>query len=210
MISEPIMQYHPTLIMQGRILTDVCDAMVTDFKNRSSIHKTTHSARGYKFVSNEDMNFDVMSAYELSLMRLVTDYTRLFPHSQETMANWTLVDQYNVQHYAPGEHYSTWHCENNGQPPFKNRHLAFMTYLNDVEDGGGTEFLHQNIEFKAEKGVTLIWPAYFTHIHRGIVSKTQDKYITTGWFEFIDGEKQRETLLNASDEEFYSQIGKIY
>ena len=58
-----------------------------------------------------------------------------------------------------------------------------MTYLNDVPDGG-TEFLYQNIKTKAQKGLTLIWPAHFTHTHRGIVSKTQPKYIITGWWSF--------------------------
>ena len=210
MASEPIVLYHSTLIMRGKISTDVCDAMVADYKNRSTLHKTTHSSRGYRYLSNEDMNIDVMSAYELSLEQLIMDYIHLFPHSQETITNWSLVNQYNIQHYAPGHHYSTWHCENNGQPHFKKRHLAFMTYLNDVEDGGGTEFLHQNTEFKAKKGVTLIWPAYFTHIHRGILSATQDKYVTTGWFEFVDNEKLQETLLDQSDEDFYSENSKLY
>ena len=56
-----------------------------------------------------------------------------------------------------------------------------MTYLNDVEDGG-TEFYYQKLKTKAKKGLTLIWPTDFTHTHRGIVSKTKEKYIVTGWF----------------------------
>lgn len=206
----PVSTSHSTLILKGKVPEEVCDAMVMDFKNRSSSHRTSHSTRGYKMLLNDEMNFDVMSGYEYCLLTLMRDYIRTFPHSNETTANWTLSEQYNVQHYEPGNHYSTWHCENNGQPPFKKRHLAFMTYLNTVTEGGGTEFLHQNIEFKAKKGVTLIWPAYFTHTHRGIVSNTQDKYITTGWFEFIDGENLQETLMDAPDEDFYTENGKIY
>ena len=56
-----------------------------------------------------------------------------------------------------------------------------MTYLNDVDDGG-TEFLYQNLITPAEKGLTLIWPAGFTHTHRGVVSQTKTKYIATGWY----------------------------
>ena len=62
------------------------------------------------------------------------------------------------------------------------RHLVFMTYLNSVDDGGETEFLHQNIKVKPKKGLTLIWPADWTHTHRGVVSPSQDKYILTGWY----------------------------
>ena len=60
-----------------------------------------------------------------------------------------------------------------------------MTYLNDVEDGG-TEFKYQNLTTPAKKGLTLIWPVYWTHTHRGQISNTKTKYITTGWFDFYE------------------------
>jgi hypothetical protein len=59
-----------------------------------------------------------------------------------------------------------------------------MTYLNTVTDNGGTEFLNQQLIINAEKGKTVIWPADWTHTHRGVVSATQDKYIITGWFNY--------------------------
>ena len=64
------------------------------------------------------------------------------------------------------------------------RHLVFQTYLNTVEDGGETEFIYQQYKCKAVKGKTLIWPADWTHSHRGIISPTEDKYIITGWYTF--------------------------
>jgi len=64
-----------------------------------------------------------------------------------------------------------------------NRVLVFMTFLNDVDDGG-TEFFYQNITAPAVKGLTLIWPPYFTHVHRGQISNTKEKYILTGWYAF--------------------------
>jgi hypothetical protein len=67
---------------------------------------------------------------------------------------------------------------------YQTRILVFMTYLNDVPDGG-TEFIYQNIISPAKKGLTLIWPAEFTHLHRGQISKTKEKYIVTGWFNYL-------------------------
>ena len=61
-----------------------------------------------------------------------------------------------------------------------------MTYLNDVSDGGETEFFHQKLKVKPVKGKTVLWPTDFTHLHRGITSPTEDKYIATGWFNFLD------------------------
>ena len=60
-----------------------------------------------------------------------------------------------------------------------------MTYLNDVTDGGETEFYHQQLKIKAERGKTLIWPVDWTYTHRGVVSNTQEKYIITGWYDFL-------------------------
>jgi len=59
-----------------------------------------------------------------------------------------------------------------------------MTYLNDVDEGG-TEFKNQKIKLPARKGLTTIWPTDWTHTHRGVISKTQDKYIITGWFNYV-------------------------
>ena len=61
-----------------------------------------------------------------------------------------------------------------------------MTYLNDVDDGGETEFYYQKLKVKPRKGLTLIWPADWTHTHRGLSSPTQEKYIITGWLNYID------------------------
>ena len=60
-----------------------------------------------------------------------------------------------------------------------------MTYLNDIDDGGGTEFKLQEMKVKAEKGKTIIWPSDWTHTHRGIVSPSKEKYIVTGWWSFM-------------------------
>ena len=45
-----------------------------------------------------------------------------------------------------------------------------MTYLNDVadEDGGSTVFTHYGLEVQPQKGHTLIWPAEWTHAHKGV------------------------------------------
>lgn len=91
----------------------------------------------------------------------------------------------NVQWYKPNEGYISWHTERaTAGEPFNNRHLVFMLYLNNVEDGG-TEFYHQKLITKAEKGKMVIWPADWTHTHRGVKSTTKDKYIMTGWFSYF-------------------------
>ena len=89
----------------------------------------------------------------------------------------------HIQHYKPGGGYPVLHYERNCINP--KRILAYMLYCNTVTDKGGTEFPYQNITLSAVKGKLVIWPAEFTHPHKGLISSTQEKYITTGWFEIV-------------------------
>ena len=98
---------------------------------------------------------------------------------------WAIEESINIRKYDPGQGFKSWHTERcNAAYPTCHRHLAFMTYLNDVYYDGGTEFKNQNKTYKARKGKTLIWPTDWTHTHRGIVSKSKTKYIVTGWFSY--------------------------
>lgn len=89
----------------------------------------------------------------------------------------------NIQKYEPNEGYFAWHCERANDKITMSRELVFMTYLNDVPDGG-THFYNQKRIVKAEKGKTVIWPAGFTHMHKGQISKKHVKYIATGWWNW--------------------------
>ena len=91
---------------------------------------------------------------------------------------------FKIQKYNPGECYSILHCESMGS--CLERVLAWMIYLNDVTEGGETEFPSQDKKFQPRCGDVLFWPAHFTHPHRGIASKTQVKYIVTGWTVYTD------------------------
>ena len=81
------------------------------------------------------------------------------------------------------EGYHIWHYESCDRT-ICNRVLTWMLYLNDVEEGGETEFLYQSMRVKPKQGTLVIWPAAFTHTHRGNPPLSNVKYIVTGWTEF--------------------------
>jgi hypothetical protein len=83
-----------------------------------------------------------------------------------------------------GGGYHQWHFESSDTHT-STRLIAWMVYLNTVEQGGETEFLYQHSRIKAEQGRVVIWPAGFTHTHRGNPPLSNEKYILTGWLEFI-------------------------
>jgi len=88
-----------------------------------------------------------------------------------------------VQRTNVGQGYHIWHSEI-GDGDSSRRLLFYILYLNDVEEGGETEFLYQRKRYKPEQGTLMIAPAGFTHTHRGNPPLSNDKYIITSWVEF--------------------------
>ena len=84
-----------------------------------------------------------------------------------------------------GGGYHEWHFEQ-GDGYSSSRALAWMIYLNAVENGGNTEFLYQQVQEKPEAGKFVIWPAGYTHPHRGNPPYSNTKYIVTGWLNYSD------------------------
>ena len=95
------------------------------------------------------------------------------------------ITEIKIQKTKPGEGYHVWHAEHSGSRLTKNRLLVFSLFLNDIEEGGETEFLYLKKRFKPIKDRLLIFPAGFTHTHRGNPPLSGDKYILTGWVEFM-------------------------
>tara|TARA_B100000214_G_scaffold298742_1_gene228798 strand:- start:68 stop:643 length:576 start_codon:yes stop_codon:yes gene_type:complete len=122
--------------------------------------------------------------YRKSNQHILDNYLNVFKRANENDA-FGIKENINIQHYPVGGGFKIWHHENKGSLPIgRDRHLTFMTYLNDVDDGG-TEFLYQKITIPAKKGLTIVWPTQWTHTHRGQISHTKEKRIITGWYNFI-------------------------
>ena len=98
------------------------------------------------------------------------------------MAKHTIYD-IKIQKTLPEGGFHRWHMEKSGKE-YRDRIMAFMLYLNTIESGGETEFLHQRLKFKPNQGDFLLWPVSYTHTHRGDPPFSGDKYILTGWVEF--------------------------
>lgn len=102
-----------------------------------------------------------------------------FPDGEKKMQ----IQDSKIQKTSPGQGYHVWHHEHGSSGRSPRRVLAFSLYLNNVEEGGETEFIYQKVRFKPVMGQLLIWPAYFTHAHRGNPPLSGNKHLVTGWIE---------------------------
>ncbi|MEY4616513.1 MAG: Synechococcus phage [Pseudomonadota bacterium] len=87
-----------------------------------------------------------------------------------------------MQNTKIGGGYHIWHQENSVIN--QRRLINFMLYLNTVEDGGETEFLYYSRRIKPEMGKIIIYPAGYTHTHRGNPPLSNEKFVINGWLEF--------------------------
>ena len=99
-------------------------------------------------------------------------------------------DAINLQKYVKGEgNFGHWHSEHYPHPQDPeqkslHRVLLWLIYLNDVEQGGTTEFLYQQASIKPSTGSLLLSPCGFTHTHRGTTPISHDKYVLASWISY--------------------------
>ena len=136
------------------------------------VDKTIKSCKEYGYNPNDP----VLIPYRTHLQECLDDYIKKYDLLNKH-PHFNIYDLINYQRYDKGQGYYDYHFENFDC----GRVIVFMTYLTNTS-GAGTEFLYQNIKTECVKGTTLLWPAYWTHTHRGIISKTSRKEIITGWF----------------------------
>ena len=123
---------------------------------------------------------DLAAQVNQTLLKVtLPSYLDAFPYLSRNR-EWTSANTI-LQKTSPSEGYHEWHCENMGWVN-NSRAIAWMIYLNDVEEGGETEFLYQQKRFKPTGNTALLWPGSWTHLHRGNPPLSGDKYILTGWY----------------------------
>ncbi len=96
----------------------------------------------------------------------------------------TRCNNIKMQKTSSGGGYHVWHGEQ-GNDEQATRSLVYMLFLNSLpkEANGETEFLYQQRRINPVKNTMVLWPASFTHAHRGNpVFGDNNKYIVTGWF----------------------------
>ena len=183
----------PYFISGWYINKNICNDLIKYFENSPDkapgalgLHgkfgvdtKAKSSTDVYIHLTNQDP--EILNYYT-HLSKVVEAYKKKYKYSHFKQDKWGMTEGWNLQRYKPKEGYFVEHFERNTFN--SNRHLTFMTYLNDVKNGGETEFYYQKLKIKPEQGLTLIWGVDWTFTHKGITSPTETKYIATGWYSY--------------------------
>ena len=136
-----------------------------------------------KFYSSSDKSNQIVSVINNVLDKCISLYAEEFWIVKQLQATSLNI---KLQKTPPKGGYHVWHCEQD-IIEYANRVLAWTVYLNDIPNGEGeTEFLWQGLRVKPKAGTVSIFPASFTHTHRGNPVYSCDKYIATGWYTLYE------------------------
>jgi|2_EtaG_2_1085320.scaffolds.fasta_scaffold95295_2 hypothetical protein len=173
-----------TFIAGWMMDTDICDEIKADYDSKFEL-AVYDKLRDYHRINNKKLDKDLMDKYLDKLKILFSRYKDMFPWCAKQLPKWSVMSPFNIQKYDPGHYYKHLHTEDAGPRKGKLiRNLTFLTYLNDIKDGGYTEFPYQKIKATPKKGLTLIWPAGWICPHIGHPAPEQSKYIITGWSSY--------------------------
>lgn len=144
------------------------------------------SPRNYNYIKINDNNFDLdkclalINCYNLVFKKYqnVYEYTSFKYEGKYGISK----EDFMIKCFSIGSSYDKFHYEKNSM--FSNRNLASILYLNNVEEGGETEFFYQNLKIQPKEGLLLVWPAQWTHTHKGHLSNVE-KYIISAYTEYF-------------------------
>ena len=186
-------------VFHNSVSNKECDAIVSHYEYVNSLNKTAKRQESdavysiykdnsqyffHRETDEELLNKNVelsnifAAAVDQSYCLYADKYGILDTMSEHKLQNYDI----KIQKNNPGEGYHMWHCETDGTNI--DRLLLVILYLNDVKEGGETEFLYQSKRVNAKKGTMLICPGSFTHTHRGNPPLSGSKYIMNTWINF--------------------------
>jgi len=176
---------------QGALGPEICNDMVQRFESCTQHHYEgrigQEGAERPDIKRSTDLRLSGRSEWrdiDKELFKSLGEAIGLLSASHPFFASNPFRDMgYNLQRTRPGEYYH-WHIDS-GPGEFSQRQLVAIWYLNDVEGPGGeTEFHFQNVKVRPQQGKLVLFPPFWTHVHRGVPPSTTTKYIATTWICF--------------------------
>tara|TARA_B100001250_G_scaffold5059_1_gene4312 strand:- start:8306 stop:8899 length:594 start_codon:yes stop_codon:yes gene_type:complete len=173
-----------------------CRHMIDEFErlsNTGATYNRQHEEGCLKRIKQDEFTFlnfknhtptpfngdDAKDIFFRGLQECYEDYVAEYDILRDLNVKCTNI---KLQKTKPGEGYHVWHCEQ-GTEDGANRCVVYALYLNTITEAGETEYLYQKMRVQPRENVMVLWPAGYTHPHRGNAVYGNDaKYIITGWF----------------------------
>jgi hypothetical protein len=173
-------------IKHGELSKDFCNNCIEKFKSDDRKHDgMTADGVDHDVKISTDLNIAFCDDWKNeqvvffeSLLRTLDDYQNIYGDLFNSLLLPMKNSGYQIQETKPGGFYD-WHDDFSVQDDYF-RVLTYIWYLNDINDGGYTEFI-DGTKIKPEAGKLVLFPSTWTYLHRGVSPLSETKYISTGW-----------------------------
>jgi len=181
-------------VYDNYITKEECNKAIKLYEDQNKFNNTVNRISGEKasILNKQDQQFfaggENIDVWWQSLKPMMFNYDLAWNHYVKNTGADEAYDggpfhftQLKIQKTLPTEGYHIWHIEHNKGWDNEARAFVFSVYLNDVAEGGETEFLHFSKRVQPKTGRIVIWPAAFPYLHRGNPPLSGEKYILTSW-----------------------------
>jgi hypothetical protein len=179
-------------VYDGYILPEECDKVIKLYEAEDKLKKTFSRIgfEGSAITDKQDQQYFATAGnfniWWEDLKPIMVNFDQAFRHYIKNTGADAVCGEFHyttlkIQKTLPTEGYHVWHIEHCAGYENEARSMVFSVYLNDIEEGGETEFLHFSKRVKPKKGRIVIWPAGFPYVHRGNSPLSGEKYIITSW-----------------------------
>ena len=186
-------------VYDGYITKEECNKAINLFEAQDKLNQTLnrHGSERVPLKKKQDQQYfltgENIKVWHTKLKSMLVNFEMAFKHYEEQTG---ITDAFGLDHLdfttlkiqktLPTEGYHVWHVEHGAGFDSQCRAAVYSVYLNDVEEGGETEFLHFSKRVKPKAGRIVIWPASFPYLHRGNPPLSGEKYILTSWLIFSE------------------------
>ena len=181
-------------VYDNYITKEECNKAIKLFEDQHKFNRTMNrlSSENQSILSKQDQQY-FAGSYNInvwwdSLKSMMVNFDLAWNHYAKNVGAKEAYDDnpfhftgLKIQKTLPTEGYHVWHIEHQKGYDNESRAFVFSIYLNDIEEGGETEFLHFSKRIKPKTGRIVIWPAAFPYVHRGNPPLSGKKYILTSW-----------------------------
>jgi len=177
-------------VFDDALTPDFCAQMVQSFDRMNQFH--VPNGRGYKRGFNAsawtELNISPLAdaGFKGFFLKQIDDYLALYNERLGLMLpvpSRPRIEDIRIKRYRAG-------ADEKFEPHFDsmddkaNRYLVFLWYLNDVAEGGETEFCNLGIRVAPRTGRLLMFPPYWMFQHAGLAPRSNDKYIVSSYLLF--------------------------
>ena len=180
-----------------KVIPDVtCDSFVNAFEDLHKRELTSRFDEEYRRCTILGFPHSSANQETSPLYSIMCDYTKTtferyksdigYTNGSGTLGWCTKIEKPNMIRYVPNtekQEYFHNHADNWNNDS-STRQVSIIIYLNDVDEGGATNFPFYNISVKPKKGTILMFPSFYTYTHHGEQPKSGSKYIIVTWLHF--------------------------